>query len=487
MNNYRFLTRALVPLGSRSAVILFTCAVLGCSNGAASNDAGSTEALGNLEFSQVEAKAGDGVFEPQHFTPLGERLYFQASTEEGSFSPQQIWILESAEGKARVVTDSDETGSNFQASLTAFGDTLLYNHKRGTGARHRDLWVIADPDESEVYLGGDDYLDPEHLVVLDDQVFFSGSSNEHGRELWATDGTRAGTRLVADINGDSRQGSQTAQLTVAGDWVYFQADDGVHGSTLWRSNGDDTEMVADINPEGDANPGDLAGMIELNGRVIFGANDGKHGHEPWVSDGTEAGTRLLADINDDPGSFGGISFPEGFFRFKDRVYFAARHDGNTANRELWVTDGTPDGTERFKDIVPNRDRDAAEFQGEMYFRANDGEHGRELWKTDGTPEGTRMVANINPEDSSAPEDLTVFAGRLFFTADDGSESGRQLWATDGTESGTQSITPDIADQPDPLGYHGPRTRSLHVFDGALYFPAEYTEAGRKLWRLTVAE
>jgi len=29
--------------------------------------------------------------------------------------------------------------------------------------------------------------------------------------------------------------------------------------------------------------------------------------------------------------------------------------------------------------------------------------------------------------------------------------------------------------------------SLQVFDGALYFPVEYTEAGRQLWRVKTVE
>jgi hypothetical protein len=40
--------------------------------------------------------------------------------------------------------------------------------------------------------------------------------------------------------------------------------------------------------------------------------------------------------------------------------------------------------------------------------------------------------------SSNPEGFTVFNGKLFFTADDGSDSGRELWISDGTTAGTHS-------------------------------------------------
>ena len=39
-----------------------------------------------------------------------------------------------------------------------------------------------------------------------------------------------------------------------------------------------------------------------DGRALFAANDGVRGREVWITDGTEAGTRLVEDIR--PGSEG---------------------------------------------------------------------------------------------------------------------------------------------------------------------------------------
>ena len=78
----------------------------------------------------------------------------------------------------------------------------------------------------------------------------------HGTELWRSDGTRRGTRMVKDINPGQRpccrgQGasSDPFALTAVGRTLYFVADDGIHGSELWRSNGTarGTRMVKDIN------------------------------------------------------------------------------------------------------------------------------------------------------------------------------------------------------------------------------------------------
>ena len=77
--------------------------------------------------------------------------------------------------------------------------------------------------------------------------------------------------------------------------ILFAADDGIHGTELWATDGtaEGTRLVADIHPEGSSAP-QLIGT--LDGVLYFFADDGIHGREPWRSDGTAEGTRLLADL-----------------------------------------------------------------------------------------------------------------------------------------------------------------------------------------------
>ncbi len=54
-------------------------------------------------------------------------------------------------------------------------------------------------------------------------------------------------------------------------------------------------MVKDINPAWiDSLPFSLT---EVNGTLFFTADDGMNGSELWKSDGTEAGTVMVKDIN----------------------------------------------------------------------------------------------------------------------------------------------------------------------------------------------
>ena len=112
--------------------------------------------------------------------------------------------------------------------------------------------------------------------------------------------------------------------------------------------------------------------------------------------------------------------------------------------ELWKSDGTPDGTLLVKDIIPGGGDscyagcdyiELTNVNGTLFFRADDGVYGEELWVSDGTPDGTVMVKDINPGwDSSYPDELTNVNGMLFFSAQ--GDFGESLWKSDGTAEGT---------------------------------------------------
>ena len=104
------------------------------------------------------------------------------------------------------------------------------------------------------------------------------------------------------------------------------------------------------------------------------------------------------------------------------LYFAG--SDNTAGFELWTTDGTAAGTVMVADISAGVGGSYpfyfTAFNGEYYFMADDGGTGDELWKTDGTAAGTVMVKDINPGAfGSSPRGFTVFNGKLYFSAQDG--------------------------------------------------------------------
>jgi ELWxxDGT repeat protein len=70
------------------------------------------------------------------------------------------------------------------------------------------------------------------LAAVGPRVYFGATDGERGVELWTSDGTEEGTRLVQDINPGPGSSSPDG-FVVAGDCLYFGANDGEHGFELW--------------------------------------------------------------------------------------------------------------------------------------------------------------------------------------------------------------------------------------------------------------
>src|SRR5262249_46283880 len=136
-----------------------------------------------------------------------------------------------------------------------------------------------------------------------------------------------------------------------------------------------------------------------NGAIYFVANDGVHGQQLWKTDGTTAGTLLLKTVVSPNQSEARVL--GGFFAFNGVLYFGATDGflGTSHGVELWRTDGTEAGTFMLKDINPgigdSGPRSFAIYNNELYFDAFVSGVGRSIWMTDGTQAGTQMVADPN--------------------------------------------------------------------------------------------
>ncbi len=204
--------------------------------------------------------------------------------------------------------------------------------------------------------------------------------------------------------------------------------------------------------------------------LYFFANDNSYGYELWKTDGTEAGTVLVKDIN--PGASDSLdssfwaNYDPNLESIGSTLYFGAK--GDSGQTHLWKTDGTEEGTVRVKNFETGTSPHNLTAVGNtLYFCIDDGTHGFELWKTDGTESGTLLVKDINQQPgNSSPSDLTVIGETLYFTANDGI-NGKEVWKTDGTDSGTVLVK-DI--------YSGSWTsspNSLTAVGNTLYFTAQH--------------
>jgi ELWxxDGT repeat protein len=70
------------------------------------------------------------------------------------------------------------------------------------------------------------------LTAAGGRVFFSARDGLHGWELWESDGTAAGTRMVEDLN-PGPFSSVPSGFVPSGSNLFFADDDGVTGFEPW--------------------------------------------------------------------------------------------------------------------------------------------------------------------------------------------------------------------------------------------------------------
>ena len=145
----------------------------------------------------------------------------------------------------------------------------------------------------------------------------------------------------------------------------------------------------------------VAGSPEKGYYAFFAASDADHGEELWVTDGTVDGTHMVKDIN--PGvASSGVNW---LTRFNDKVVFSAMESDGMGS-QLWISDGTEEGTFMVKQIHEFGNADPKGFcqlnESQFVFFATDfeseqkyGEPQQWLWVSDGTEEGTALVAEVD--------------------------------------------------------------------------------------------
>lgn len=183
-------------------------------------------------------------------------------------------------------------------------------------------------------------------------------------------------------------------------------------------------------------PGDGYYAITPQG-LVFQAGDAAHGVEPWITDGTVSGTKLLADVVPGPGS----SYAQAFRSVSGVVDFVARgpDEANRTFRYLWNDQEPVDGVELLAETngssgyvgLGSNENSQVPLGGLILFTAFDG-NSLALFASDGTPGGTTVLA-----DRLLFQELTTASGKALFLRL--ATNATELWATDGTSGGTSLV------------------------------------------------
>ena len=321
------------------------------------------------------------------------------------------------------------------------------------------------------------------IVAGNGVMFFAAldRSGQFGTELWRSDGTFNGTVMVADLNPGpaSSQGPSPLMLNAAG-MLYFSASDGVSGFELWKIEAGRSvpgtgllprpQLVKDVYPG--PGHGGASGFAFAGSTLFFAAQDPEHGFELWKSDGTTKGTVLVKDILPGPG----WSVPRYIVPFGDRVLFTTDLNDDEARSGLWISDGTEAGTLRLEshpyvsNIIAAGDR--------AFFLSFTDETGQEWGVTDGTAAGTHIIdARPGPEGLGDSYWFAALGNKLIFSPTDGYQPGTwfEPWVSDGTVEGTRLLK-DIGS-----GVNASDPREFIAVGDLVFFSAFDDAHGRELW------
>ena len=404
--------------------------------------------------------------------PLGDRLLVVQDDPWG-----ELWGTDGTPaGTARLSTTTP-----FRVLGVGVGGTALY--QTGIGL-DRVLWATDGTPQGTIRIGTPDTLEPGPgaSAPLGDAIVFVNEHADTGHELWRSDGSADGTQMVADIvPGPNSPGIYPfgELMRVGAQIFFFTTDNPISELALWRTDGT-AEGTLDLHAFATSSR-----LAVVDDRVFFRGWDAEHGEELWVSDGSQAGTRRVADIA--PGS--ADSLPIVGAAHDGALYFIAQQPGS--GYQLWRSDGTESGTAPLRDSAGSRlpvhpDPPFASLPDALVFVTDDGVHGAELWRTDGTDDGTFLIRDIDPAGASLDHDpwLTRFGDHVLFYADDGVH-GSEPWITDGSHAGTRLLA-DVAPRTlssrdvDNVGRAGP----FHSLGDRILFVADDRTHGLELWEVT---
>ncbi len=412
---------------------------------------------------------------PRDFKTIGESLFFIAKLQG---KPSQLWESDITGKSARPLLPFQR-----MAKIQIAGNRILWMD----GAQRRNHLIAYDPKEKKTVslLKTPNLLSP--LYPLGDQwLFFETFVNTKVTKTWATDGTKSGTRLLSWLPTLAPGATVTSipfgrRTLLVGPINYYKSQkafsiwltDGTKKGSRWLTTITSPFPVRQVEIRGWAPLGkDLIFPISLYLQTSYTSSEYKS--LLIRTDGTPSKTKILKRF-DHPllSQFGSLG-SKVVFTNADLLHAS----------EVWVTDGTTQGTKLLKDLtIGSRSSQPAEFtrvQNRIVFRATTPNTGKELFVTDGTSKGTKLLKDIWPGKwdgiSFYPRFFRLGSRHVGFLADDGIK-GMQIWITDGTPSGTKPASSPLKD----FETNKNRIMAYTFALGRLFFSWNTKDLGEEPW------
>ncbi len=400
----------------------------------------------------------------QNLTAVGSSLFFTANGRHYG-----LWRTNGRPagiGQLRQVTFPSDPF--YLSEFGSAGGKLFFTREASAGGA-RQLWVTDGSRRGTRRLAE---RFAENLTAVGGTLFFTSFEGD-ANVLWKSDGTPGGTVQVAQITSTIAGLYTPTALTAVGTRLFFAADDGTHTLTLYVSDGTDagTRRLTALVPRVGS---PVVNIIDLGGVALV--DDGRL----WRSDGTVVGTQQILDPS--PGAIRTTSS----LVAGGRLFFAVDTFGAGAvsSEALWVSDGTAPGTHLVADGADGQLFAAVYglgvLDGAVYFLATDPSGSVALWQSDATGSSAQRVTDLGTGIApSSPSTAVTWQGQLFFVLLDQNRF-YQIWRSDGTAGGTVAITDETV-----FAHRVLEGSPLIAAGQAFFFVLEdpLPRHGRELWSL----
>lgn len=312
---------------------------------------------------------------------------------------------------------------------------------------------------------------PNLIRTAPNGVVFLADSKEYGLELFQSDGTDAGTKLILDAAKGTASGNYLS-VEVLNERCYFLTYEGTT-VTLWRYNflNGQLQALKDFTGINGASQSNYGFFTRAGNEVFFWIRTNTAG-ELWK-------IRANSTQVDQVATFPDLIQLIEMGSVDNSVVFSARHKSNSA--QLWSSKGTNASTQLLKDFTGS---DPIAFgmllyKGKLLFIAKEATYGQEIWATDGNT--ANLYLDVLPgSGSSFAQNLAVNNQTLFFVAHT-ANSGAEVWRSNGTPNGTQVTGNYFSNKQTSVHF-----RRLQVFDlGVLTCLLNDTTKSEELWYFDV--
>ncbi len=370
---------------------------------------------------------------PIRLTVLGDEILFFAND---GVHGDELWITNGTEAGTVLVKDINPgPGSAIRRNyLGQERDRIVHNgvffFAADTGPDFSQLWRSDGTEQGTQFISNvcpicyTNSFATGEFTILNDTLFLEGGTN-----LWRSDGTTVGTISFLN-NQDPGSPSLVRFLTSVNGLMYLSGGTSSFSPDLWACDGTKagTRLVKDFSDYGTPHS-----FTPFANRVFFYSD-----HNLWSTDAMEAGTQLESQLlAESP-----FTLKNNMLVWKNELYFRARAADDLYY--LYKTDGSPNGEtqiyiQNFLGTALSTPAFFASNEQYLFYDAYSNSPSIVgIVRVDSSggiktfPVGTIV------------ENLVIAENNLFFWTQKNNTTGKELWKLPLTTSATQNLANDLA-------------------------------------------